>query len=166
MGFSRQEYWSGLPCPPPGDLPDPGIEPASLTSPALAGGFFTTSATWAAPDSEAIAVIQENTVKTRWFKMKPKTCYSVAKLRQLFAQRHGRQHTRLPCPSPSPGVCSNSCLLSQLCRPTISSSVTTAVSSCPQSFLASGCFPRSQFHRLGYIENNKWFISKLCKGHL
>ena len=46
MGFSRQEYWSGLPCPPPGDLPNPGIEPASLTSPALAGGFFTTSATW------------------------------------------------------------------------------------------------------------------------
>ena len=45
MGFSRQEYWNGLPCPPPGDLPNPGIEPASLTSPALAGGFFTTSAT-------------------------------------------------------------------------------------------------------------------------
>ena len=38
-GFSRQEHWSGLPCPPPGDLPDPGIEPAS---PALAGRFFTT----------------------------------------------------------------------------------------------------------------------------
>ena len=46
MGFSRQEYWSGLPCPPPGDLPDPGIKPVSLRSPALAGGFFTTSATW------------------------------------------------------------------------------------------------------------------------
>ena len=46
MGFSRQEFWSGLPCPPPGDLPNPGIEPASLMSPALAGGFFTTSATW------------------------------------------------------------------------------------------------------------------------
>ena len=42
--FSRQEYWSGLPCPPPGDLPNPGIEPVSLTSPALAGGLFTTSA--------------------------------------------------------------------------------------------------------------------------
>ena len=42
MGFSRQEYWSGLPCPPPGDLPNPGIEPTSLTSPALAGRFFTT----------------------------------------------------------------------------------------------------------------------------
>ena len=45
MGFSKQEYWSGLPCPPPGDLPDPGIEPTSPLSPALAGGFFTTSAT-------------------------------------------------------------------------------------------------------------------------
>ena len=49
MGFSRQEYWSGLPCPSPGDLPDPGIEPVSLTSPALAGGFFTTRTTWEAP---------------------------------------------------------------------------------------------------------------------
>ena len=48
MGFSRQEYWSRLPCPPPGHLPDPGIEPTSLMSPALAGGFFTTSATWEA----------------------------------------------------------------------------------------------------------------------
>ena len=47
MGFSRQEYWSGLPFFTPGDLPDPGIKPLSLTlSPALAGGFFTTCATW------------------------------------------------------------------------------------------------------------------------
>ena len=46
MGFSRQEYWNGLPCPPPGALPDPGIEPTSLMSPALAGRFFTISATW------------------------------------------------------------------------------------------------------------------------
>ena len=50
MGLSRQEYWSGLPCPPPRDLPDPGIKAASLSSPALAGGFFTTSATCEAPD--------------------------------------------------------------------------------------------------------------------
>ena len=42
MGFSWQEYWSGLPFLPPGDLPKPGIKPASLMSPALAGGFFTT----------------------------------------------------------------------------------------------------------------------------
>ena len=43
--FSRQEYWSGLPCPPPGDLPHPVIEPKSLTSPALADWFFTSSTT-------------------------------------------------------------------------------------------------------------------------
>ena len=46
FGFSRQEYWSGLPCPPPGELPDPEIEPVSLMSLALAGGFFTTNTTW------------------------------------------------------------------------------------------------------------------------
>ena len=46
MGFSRQEYWSGLPFPSAGNLLDPGIKPASLRSPALAGGFFTTGATW------------------------------------------------------------------------------------------------------------------------
>ena len=42
MEFSRQEYWSALPFPTPGDLPDPGIEPAFLSSPAMASGFFTT----------------------------------------------------------------------------------------------------------------------------
>ena len=46
MGFSRQEYWSGLLCPPPGDLPDPEIKPMSLIFPALAGGVLYTSATW------------------------------------------------------------------------------------------------------------------------
>ena len=46
MGFSRQEYQSGFPCPPLGDLPDPGIEPMLLLSPASAEGFFTTSANW------------------------------------------------------------------------------------------------------------------------
>ena len=48
MEFSMQEYWSGLPFPPPGDLPDPGIEPTSLMSPALAGGLFSPGATWEA----------------------------------------------------------------------------------------------------------------------
>ena len=51
MGFSWPEYYSGLPFPHPGDLPDPGIKPTSLASPALAGGFFTTSTTWEAPGS-------------------------------------------------------------------------------------------------------------------
>ena len=48
MGFCRQEYWNRLPCPPPGDLPNLGIEPMSLMSPALASGFFTTSTMWEA----------------------------------------------------------------------------------------------------------------------
>ena len=48
MGFSRQEYWSGLSFPSPEDLPHPGIEPAFLMSPALAGEFFTTSTIWEA----------------------------------------------------------------------------------------------------------------------
>ena len=48
MEFFRQEYGSGLPFHPPGDLPHPGIESMSLSSPALAGGFFTSSATWEA----------------------------------------------------------------------------------------------------------------------
>ena len=47
--FSRQEYWSGLSFPSPGDLPNPGIKPLSLLSPALAGGFFTNCASWEAP---------------------------------------------------------------------------------------------------------------------
>ena len=46
MGFSRQEYWSWWTCPPPGDLPNPGIEPAPLMFPAFAGRFFITSTTW------------------------------------------------------------------------------------------------------------------------
>ena len=63
-------------------------------------------------------------------------------------QVHGLPHTRLPCPSPSPRVCSNSCLLSQWCHPTISSSV-APFSSCPPSFPASGSFPKSWFFASG-----------------
>jgi len=54
MEFSRQEYWSGLPFPLPGDHPDAGIEPTSLVPPALAGRFFTTSAIW-----EALLLLQK-----------------------------------------------------------------------------------------------------------
>ena len=57
---------------------------------------------------------------------------------------HGLQHIRLPCPSPSPRGCSNSCPLNQWCHPTVSSSV-TPFSSCPQSFLASASFSVSWF---------------------
>ena len=54
IGCSRQEYWSGLPCPPPGNLPNPGIESTSPVSPASAAGFFTTSATWEAQISQSL----------------------------------------------------------------------------------------------------------------
>ena len=47
-GFFHQEYWRGLPCPPPGDLPNPGIKPVFLVSPTLVGKFLTTSNTWEA----------------------------------------------------------------------------------------------------------------------
>ena len=57
MGFFRQEYWSGLPCLPSGDLPDPEIKPMSLTSPALAGRFFTTSTTWASCDTPVLCLV-------------------------------------------------------------------------------------------------------------
>ena len=63
-------------------------------------------------------------------------------------QPYGLQHARLPCPSPIPGACSNSCPSSWWCHRTISSSV-TPFSSCLQSFPASGSFPRSQFVVLG-----------------
>ena len=66
----------------------------------------------------------------------------------FFLRPHGPQHVRLPCPSPSPGVCSNLCPLSQWCHPTISSSV-TLFSSCLQSFPASGSFPMSQLFPSG-----------------
>ena len=61
---------------------------------------------------------------------------------------HGLQHTRLPCPLPTPRASSNSCPSSQWCHPTISSSV-IPFSSCPQSFPASGSFPISQFFASG-----------------
>ena len=58
MGYSWQEYWGGLPFPPLGDLPDLGIESVSPEPPALAGGFFTTSATW---EAHTIAFSDTNT---------------------------------------------------------------------------------------------------------
>ena len=57
MGFSRQEYWNGLPCAPPGDLPDLVIETESLMSLASVGRFFTTSATW-----EALSIVKNRSI--------------------------------------------------------------------------------------------------------
>ena len=114
MEFSRQEYWNRLPFPAPGDLFNPGMEPTSLGSPALAVQF------------SSIQLLSRV---------------------QLFAT-HGLQHSRLPCPSPTPRNHSNSCPSSQWCHPNISSSV-VPFSSCLQSFPASGSFPVSQFFSSG-----------------
>ena len=115
MGFPRQEYWSGLPFPSLGDLPNPGITPSSTSQ----------------VDSLPLNHLGSPSVSSV-----TQSCPTL--------QRHGQQHARLPCPSPTPGACSNSCPLSQWCHPTISSSV-ILFSSCLQSFPASGSFPTSQF---------------------
>ena len=83
MGFSREKYWSGLPCPPPGDLPDPGTEPVSLMSPALAGGFFTTSTTWlfylrhfiAFPSQKSIKPLKIHWLSIIWILLEHLNCY-------------------------------------------------------------------------------------------
>ena len=76
VGFSRQEYWSALPFPPPGDLPDPGIKPTSLMSPALAGRFFTTSATWElhADPNSFVGFIQPTVEWQIWFQANLHLC--------------------------------------------------------------------------------------------
>ena len=117
MEFSRWEYWSGLPFPPPGDFPYPRTEPASPVLPTLAGRFFTTDL------QGSLQFIHSVLFNSLW--------------------PHGLQYASLPCPSPTPRACSHSCPLSQWCHPTISSSV-APFSSCPQSFPASGSFQMSQ----------------------
>ena len=84
MGFSKQEHWSGLPFPPPWDLPDPGIKPTSLMSPVLVGIFFTTSATWEAPHQLLLSCQVTSVVSDS-------------------VQPHGLQPTRLLHPWDSPG---------------------------------------------------------------
>ena len=140
MGFSRQEYWSGFACPPPGDLLSPRIEPASLKSPALSDGFFTTCATVEGTLSLCMGVCMY--VMCQFSSVQSLSCV------QFFLWPHEPQHTRPPCPSPTPGVHPNPCPLSRWCHPTTSSSV-VPFSSCPQSFPASGSFPMSQLFASG-----------------
>ena len=130
MRFSWQEYWSELPCPPPGDLPDAGIKPVSLKSPALAGRLFTTSAT-----GEALDQHQDQ------FSLGQ----SLSRVR-LFATPWAAALP--PRPSPTPRVHSNSRPLSRWCHPAISSSV-IPFSSPLQSYSASGSFQMSQLFTSG-----------------
>ena len=98
LGFPRQEYWSGLPCPPVGDLPNSGIKPVSLTSPALAGRFFTTGVSW-----EAQSVY---TMK-KWSVVKSLSCvrlfatpWTVAYQAPSMGFSRQEYWSRLPFPSP------------------------------------------------------------------
>ena len=96
-----------------------------------------------------------STFSSHWFKTKSHSAVELTLIVTIQSLSHVRllgphelQHTRLPCSSLSPGVCSNSWTLSQWCHPTISSSV-IPFSSCPQSFPVSGSFPMSQFFTSG-----------------
>ena len=84
MGFSRQEYWSRLPFLPPGNLPNPGIKPVSLNSPALASSFFTTSVIW-----EALGpILWYSTAAWRFRNWPFLTCHSLAR---VFSLKEGKQ---------------------------------------------------------------------------
>ena len=169
MGFSRQEHWSGLPCPPPGDLPNPGIEPTSLRL--LHGRQILYCL-----NHQGSPSLHTN-IKLFLY---PLYCWQIDSLCRYFIRFlliffffffwiellqwwgylfscsavsdslwvHGLQHSRLPCPSLTPRACSNSCLSSRWCHPIISSSV-VPFCSCSQSFPASGSFQMSQFFALG-----------------
>ena len=150
MEFPRQEYRSRLPFSSPGDLPNPGIE---LKSSSLAGRFFTAESPgkpYIFHTSKEVAqlrkLIQSLDVK-RIRSLLLNQFSSVAQL-CLTLRPHELQHTRPPCPSPTPGVYSNSCPSSQWCHPAISSSV-VPFSSCLQPLPASGSFPMSQLFAWG-----------------
>ena len=119
--FFKQEYWSGLPFASPGYLPDPEIEAVSLASPALAGRFFMSSATWEACNVpwkittasnknlciNILSSIIPNSQKVEKHKIPSiSSVQSLNRVRLLWP--HGLQHARPPCPSPTPGVYSNS----------------------------------------------------------
>ena len=123
MGFSRQEYWSGLPCPAPGDIPTPGIKPASPVAPAFQADSLPLNQSYYSVQFSCSVVSN-----SMW--------------------PHESQHARPPCPSPTPGVHSDSLPSSQWCHPAISSSV-VPFSSCPQSLPASESFPMSQLFTWG-----------------
>ena len=111
--FSRQEYWSGLPCPFPGDLPGRQV-------------LYH----WVTREAQFCLIQFSHSVVSD--SLRP----------------HESQHTRPPCPSPTPGVYSNSCPSSRWCHQAISFSV-VPFSSCPQSLPASGSFPTSQLFTRG-----------------
>ena len=99
MRVSRQEHWSGLPCPPPGDLPDPEIESASLGSPALAGELFTISTTGKPKSWAWLSKYEVNSLSHVWLLVIPWTVAYQAPLSTGFSRQE--YWSGLPLPSPS-----------------------------------------------------------------
>ena len=114
MEFSRQYYWSGLPFPSPGDLLNPGIK---LGSPTLQAEFLLPELSIYFPNKCRIMALRQGYFHSRFVQIQ----FSSAVSNSLWP--HGLQHTRPPCPSPTPGAHSNSCPSSQWCHPTISAFV-------------------------------------------
>ena len=128
VGFPRQEYWSGLLCPPSGDLPNPGIKTVSPVPPAL--------------QVDSLPLSHQGS------QLNPSVQFSSVTQSCLTLRPHEPQHARPPCPTLTPGAHPNSCPLSQWCHPAISSSV-VPFSSNPQSFPESESFQMSRFFASG-----------------
>ena len=124
-GILRAGILQGLPFPPPGDLPNPGIRPMPLASPALQADALSLEPTGKPSVSQFSRSVVTDSLRP-----------------------HESQHTRPPCPSPAPGVYSDSCPSSHWCHPAISSSA-VPFSSCLQALPASGSFPVSQLFAWG-----------------
>ena len=167
MGFPRQEFWSGLPFPYPGNLPNPGIESRPLTFPALVRGLIyppLSSTSLYPPHSLLLRSSQKDALSVRRKLSINRSCYtrsllifctwtvqfsSVPQSCLTLCDPNGLKHAGPPCPSPpTPGVHSNSCPLSWWCHLPTSSSV-DHFSSCLQSFPASGSFQMNQFFESG-----------------
>ena len=135
MGFSRQEYWSGLLFPPPGDLPNPVIQPRS---PGLQADSLQSEPPGKPLMESKILFSCRDSLPFPFLGISDQI-RSVAQSYPTL-QPHESQHARPPCPSPAPGVHWDSCPSNQWCHPAISSSV-VPFSSCPQSLPASESFP-------------------------
>ena len=140
IGFPSQKSWTGLPFPPSGNLPDPETEP---TYPTLADVFFTIEP----PGNKALGISSDQSLSHVW----------------LFAIPWTAAHW-LPCPSPTPRACSNSCS-SRWCHPTLSSSVIPF--SCLQSFPASRFFQWvSSSHQVARNQLLKYYCDPLVMSYV
>ena len=173
-GFSRQEYWGGLPCPPPGDLPNPGIEPRSLilqvdSLPSEPPGKPMKSGVGSIPSPRDIPnpriELESSSLQTdSLLALSGKPMYGVLLLLLLLfsnsvvsdsLQPHGLQHARLPCPNREEFVQTHSLW----CHPTISFSV-IPFSSCLLPFPPLGCFLMSWLFASGGCSHHpQWFWS-------